>query len=110
MQVKEIKYFDDETLDLVAERFFIDKDEVSAEDYYDLVGGLGNNYCEDVEDDNEEEICDGECDHCSGCIEVEGITYEELLDIFVERLQETGGCPHCIKHILNEFAEIVGEE
>jgi hypothetical protein len=36
----------------------------------------------------------------------EGITYDELLDDFVERIQNTEGCPSCIKGILTEMIDI----
>lgn len=59
------------------------------------------------------DMCDvGECGWCGDCEEVvsdkcdEGITYDELLDEFVERIQNTEGCPSCIREILNEFADI----
>lgn len=49
--------------------------------------------------------CDGRnevvCDKCD-----EGITYDELLDEFVERIQNTEGCPSCIREVLSEFADI----
>lgn len=69
-----------------------------------------------MEDDNEEcEYNDCECDGCCEKCEVEdyedddedeGINYEELLDIFVERIQEADGCCDYIRNVLNDFANI----
>jgi len=54
------------------------------------------------------DFCDCEndcCEECEGC-KVEGFDYGELLEIFTKRIQDTGGCPECIKEILDEFADI----
>lgn len=51
-----------------------------------------------------------ECEGCCGCDECrecnEGVDYNELLDIFIEKIQRTEGCPGCIRDVLEEFAEI----
>jgi len=55
------------------------------------------------------DFCDCEnevCEDCEGC-KVEEFDYGELLEIFAERIQDTGGCPECIKEILDEFVKIV---
>jgi len=50
--------------------------------------------------------CENEdCEECEGC-KVEEFDYGELLGIFTKRIQDTGGCPECIKEILDEFADI----
>ncbi len=42
---------------------------------------------------------------CKGCCEEE-FDYEDILDIFVGRILDTGGCPGCIREILDEFADM----
>jgi hypothetical protein len=64
-----------------------------------LVGDYG--FYELVEEDEEE--CDGDCENCIEC----DLTDEEkevvnLIDSYVEKVQETGGCPGCIFDILLE--------
>ena len=45
------------------------------------------------------------CEDCKGC-KVEEFDYGELLEIFTKRIQDTEGCPECIREILDEFADI----
>ena len=48
--------------------------------------------------------CDG-C-KCRECCEAEDeLTYDELLEIFVDRILEIGPCPVCLKELLDIFAE-----
>jgi len=60
---------------------------------------------------NCDECCNDFCDcenegcECEDC-KIEGFDYGELLEIFTKRIQDTGGCPECIKEILDEFADI----
>lgn len=105
MQIKEIHYYCDETLQPVGAKFFIGDEEVSFEDYVDFVNGLGN-------DDEEVEIAECyDCECCKECdYEEEEITYDELLDVFTLKIQETLGCPGCIKELLDEICDIVREE
>ena len=59
------------------------------------------------EDDNPCEGC-----RCRDCCEAEEeFNYEDLLDIFVEKILEIGPCPICLRNLLDEFADIfIGDE
>jgi len=153
LQLETKHYYDDETLEFVASRFFIDGEEVKFEDYQYFIKGLEeqNNKYEELVDDSpytydeyEEcsdecdkckykdkkkyEICDNDCkymnidkccndfcdceneycderEECEGCGDDE-FDYGDLLEIYTKRIQETEGCPECIKEILDEFADI----
>ena len=48
--------------------------------------------------------CENDCCECEDC-KVEEFDYDELLEIFVERIQETNGNKNSIKSILDEFAD-----
>jgi len=92
-------YFDDQTGEFIAEKYFIDGNEVSEEDYDLMLEEFDEVNCLE----NEIDPCEGcECRGC--CEEEEGFDYEDLLDIFVDKIMNTGGCPGCIKDILDEFA------
>lgn len=104
MQTKIIHYYDDQTLEHVAQRFFIDGEEVSFEDYVDFAEGLNDGDCEDTDDCTEDEVNCCECDKCPQP------SIEELLDIYTERLQGLI-CPHCIKEVLEDFlTEIINDD
>ena len=60
---------------------------------------------ESCDDDCKYINCDNDCDECEDC-KIEEFNYDELLEIFAERIMNTGGCPECIKEILDEFADI----
>jgi len=54
-----------------------------------------------------------EIDPCEGCrcrdcceAENEGFDYEDLLNVFVDRILEIGPCPNCLRNLLDEFADI----
>jgi predicted Ser/Thr protein kinase len=97
MQTKFVQYYDDETMDLVGQKYFIGDEEVSFEDYLDVSGDT----VEVIEDDCN---CDGDCDNC----EYENETIDEIIDDYVELIQDTYGCENCIKQLLeNFFDEIV---
>jgi len=64
----------------------------------------------ELEDDiNEIDPCEGcECKGCCECCEdeFEKFDYEDLLDLFVDRILEIGPCPVCLRNLLDEFADI----
>lgn len=67
-----------------------------------------NDYeCDNCKYEGTDECCEcGECScDCEEC-EDEGITYDELLDIFVDKIVDTQGCLGCIREVLDEFADI----
>ena len=53
---------------------------------------------------NCDECCNDFCEECEGC-KVEEFDHGELLEIFTKRIQDTEGCPECIREILDEFAD-----
>ena len=90
------------------EKFWINGEEVDGETYFSMIDqekSIEDSKLEDKDCDN----CD-DCNWCENCPEKveedEGISYDEILDIFTERIQEVGSCPICIKSILEEFAGI----
>jgi len=131
MQLTTKHYYDDETFEHVASKFYIDSEECDFETYQDFVGGLSE-YNEDEIDELKEnpyeyddncqcqcEICNdydnccesGECNYkdecCGECDEVvEEFDYSELLEVYAQRIQETKGNKTYIKKILDEFADI----
>ena len=55
-------------------------------------------------------ICEGCCGECGNEYEDEQeVAYDELLDIFAEKIQNTGGSFEEIKCLMDEFADIVLE-
>ena len=91
----------------------------------DFINGLSEYNEDEINEENPYEYSDecksdcenGKCskDKCCGECEndderIEGFDYGELLDIFVSRIQDTGGCPDCIREILDEFADIFIED
>jgi len=90
-------YFDNEDGKFIAEKFFIDGEECSEEEFDDLMDEFDK-----VNDEIENEF--DPCENCEcRCCE-EGIDYEDLLDIFVGRILDAENCPGCIYNILDEFA------
>jgi len=99
-------YFDDEDGKFIAEKFFIDGHQVSEEEYDDMLDEF-----DEINDEDEVDPC--EYCECRGCCEedVQGFTYEDLLDVFVDKLLDTEGCPGCIRDVLDEFADIfIGDD
>lgn len=84
-------YFDNEDGSFVAERYFIDGNEVSEDAYDEMMEEMdkANDCCE------EENCCD---------------CYECTIDRYVQLLSEiTGGCPNCIRSVLDCFCDDIIE-
>jgi len=138
MQLTTKHYYDDETFEHVASKFYIDGEEVDFETYQDFVSGLSE-YNKDkideldenpyeYDDDNADcqcqcETCNdydnccesGECskEECCGECEdevVEEFDYDELLEVYTQRIQESRGNRRLVKGILDEFADIFIED
>ena len=99
MKLSNILYFDDEDGSFVAEKFFIDGNEVSEDGYEAMLVELDEANCVDNDD---EEQCD--CVNCT-------------LDRFTEEIYELANgqiCPGCVREILcdflDEIANIVVED
>jgi len=57
-----------------------------------------------------EGVCEGCCEECGNeCEDEQEVEYDELLDIFAEKIQNTGGSFEEIKCLMDEFADIVLE-
>jgi len=105
MKLSNSIYFDDQTGEFIAEKFYIDGNEVCEDDYEAMLDEFDevNSEEEVMIDENCE--CDSEC-----CMDCEYNTSDECdcpectLDKFTELIQEiTGGCPGCIREILADF-------
>jgi len=126
MQLTTKHYYDNETFEHVKSKFYINGEEVDFESYQDFISGLSEYNKDEIEkvDENPYEYNDCEkCNEVDNCLEnnmcccdeccgkygdderIEEFDYGELLEIFTKRIQDTGGCPECIKEILDEFAD-----
>ena len=133
MQLETKHYYDDETLEFVASRFFIDGEEVSFDVYMDYCNELEkingdcecncdccerDDCCEECTEENCCNECDGyiddDCGDCNECIceceecnckEMTDQEYEEikLLSSFTEKVLEREGCPSCTFDLLLEL-------
>lgn len=97
MQTVIKNYFDDETLEHIGTRYFIDNEEVNFEDYRDFVADIFNeNSNEELNDCvcSQDENCENcNCSECSGCDNVE--CCNENRDCEDEVLEEICECPVC---------------
>jgi len=106
------------------EKYWINEEEVDGDLYFyklDREKDIEDkNLKEELESQSQEtmnichQYCEGICESCCGECgneyeDKQEVDYDELLDIFAEKIQNTGGCPECIKEILDDFADIVLE-
>lgn len=87
-------YLDNETKEIVTERFFVDSNEISEGEYLELIDGS--------ESKDEHQDCNY-CDKCEAEVEVEIETIEELAEIMantlmeeIDKALENGECPCCV--------------
>ena len=88
MKLSNILYFDDEDGKFIAEKFFIDGNEVSEEGFEEMLDELDEANCVDDED---------QCD-CVNC----------TLDRFTQEIYELANgqiCPGCVREILCDFLD-----
>lgn len=79
-------YFNDQDGKFICEKYFIDGEECSEEEYDDIL--------DEFDDENIENEAD-----CCDC-------YECTINRYVEYIQEiTGGCGGCIREVLESFAD-----
>jgi hypothetical protein len=93
-------YYDNETHELVAQRYFINGEEVSAEDFEDVSGDQVEILDEEADIDFE---CEGNCDQCEFGEEDE--TISDIIEDYKDMIIATEGCESCIQRILEEFFE-----
>lgn len=91
--------YDPETLQWL-EKFWVDGKETDGDTYFSLMEQ--ETYIEDMRLEEEENKV--------VVSEDEGISYDELLDIFVEKIVNTQGCPGCVREVLDEFADVLLED
>lgn len=99
MNLFENKSLYDAKLKNWVEFFYVNGQEISSDEYFELL-------------DLEKEIADEkvhDCDCCCDSCECEYETIDELLDEYTEMICDTGlCCPHCVKEVLTELvAEIL---
>ena len=99
MQTTVVNYFDDETNERVASKYYIGSDEVSFEKYVDIIEELIPDEEDDSEIDNEE-IKHGEDCMCEDCLEDRKNIY---LAEAVKFLFENELCP---KHVFELLGDI----
>jgi hypothetical protein len=95
MQTKVVTYYDDETMEVVAQKFFINDEEVSVDDFADVSGDAVEIIDDEEDFDEDEEDVNEDCVEC----------FDEMIDDYVEMIQDTNGCPECIKNILLNLIE-----
>lgn len=88
------------------ERFWIDGKLVDGDLYFfelDREKEIENKKLQNHQFENNPcDVCP--CKDC--CEDDDEFDYEDLLDVFVDRILNTEGCPGCIADILDEFADI----
>jgi len=84
-------YFNDQDGEFICEKYFIDGEEVSEEEYDDML----DEFDDEFDDEDEVDCCD---------------CYECTINRYVEQIQEiTGGCSGCIREALEDFADEIIE-
>jgi len=74
--------------------YFADGERVTQEEYFRIMDS--QNYYKDEE----------ECYCCNDCDD-EDVSIDELLDIYVDRIQESCGCKNCTRDILEDLVSEV---
>lgn len=83
MKLSNILYFDDEDGKFIAEKFFIDGNEVSEEGFEEMLDELDEANCVDDDDSDEEiEICDCPCCESNSYLQVITDTINDVMEMF----------------------------
>jgi hypothetical protein len=107
MQLQTNHYYDDETMKFVAAKWFVDGEEVSFDEYMDIVGGLeeyneiDKDIDKDCNDECEEVVCYNECESC----EIPDEICEEinLIEEVAEMIENGDMCATCLRNNLYEL-------
>lgn len=87
------------------ERYWIDGRATDADNYFyqqELEKEIENKKLQNREfEDNPCDVCP-----CRDCCEDDEFDYEDLLDVFVEKILATEGCPGCIADVLDELVHL----
>jgi len=118
MKLETKRYYDDETMEFIAAKWFVDGGEVSFDEYMDIVDGLeeyndndndNDNDVENVEEVSEEceewkESEEVVCDNCEDC-EIPPEICEEinLINEAAEMIENGDMCPVCLRNALYDL-------
>jgi len=100
MQTTVVNYFDDETNERVASKYYIGSDEVSFEQYVDIIEELIPDVEEDDTEINNEEIKHGEDCMCEDCLDFRRVV---CLSEAVKFLFENELCPKHVYELLGDI-------
>jgi hypothetical protein len=111
MELKVVHYVSDEDLKIVASRHFIDNEEVSPEDFTELlVGCIESDEDDEFEDFKECEDCEDDCDECELCDnddeddnDDDEDEFEATCDFiagYADQIVENNLCPQCVFDLL----------
>ncbi len=92
MRIFESQSLYDSSLGQYIEHFWIDGEETDCDTYFQEIEN--EKYIEEKKLKEE--------NNCYDCCD-----YNEMLDYFVGRILDTGGCPECIKEVLDQFADLI---
>ena len=116
MQLQTNHYYDDETMKFVAAKWFVDGEEVSFDEYMDIVGGLeeyNENDKDNIEEDNDdvendkiecdecdEVVCDNKCEDC----EINEVCEEiNLINEVADIIENGDMCATCLRNALYDL-------
>ena len=108
MELKVKHYVDDETLEIVASKHYINDEEVTPKDYMELLIGC----IESDEDDEFEglEECEGCEDECNDCDECEDEDEDEddddaefeMICAWADAINDNDLCPDCVYQVVQD--------
>jgi len=105
LELKTKHYYDDETLEFVASKFFIDNEQVDIDVYMD--------YCTELQKINGDCECECNCDECERDDCCEECTEEDCCnefcedDIYIDDEMDCGNCIYNQEEISDELLETV---
>lgn len=100
MKTQIVNYYDDETNECIGQKFIIDGEEVTLEDFADFTGDAI-----EIIGECSETMCDEDCENCEYYDEDidDEESISEIIDDYVEIIQNTEGCENCIRKALENF-------
>lgn len=101
MQLQTKHYYDDETMEFVGARWFIDGEEVGFDEYMDVIGALEDKD-EDCDECNNDE---NEAEECEGCeISCEQCRDISIVEKFASEIENADcDCGACLRNTLYEL-------
>ena len=106
MELKTKHYYDDETMEFIASKFYIDGEEYDFEDYQDFCAELEkvNGDCECNCDGCDSDVCCEECKEVDCCGECDECNEDE---IYIDDDMDCGNCIYNQEDISDELLETV---